>query len=314
MRQNVRTIVALAGIGILAQAAAAGCGKLTATTQAVSMVTHMPALKEAQGWDAKLDAAMPANASLFNITVAAVGGTSRDGITSTTVTPLTGADASVVFTGSKGSTTVHLCEVPSSTSGTGGTYRAVSVPDSLNCGTTTLEYVNNVNYTTNIETGSDLFTLHVAAPEPINPALVDFTKPLTAASLTVLTLKHHALGEGLGVDWSRDTTASDKRTIASLFRVNYTGTSTGMLTQTNWQLDPKNPIFDNAPRKAGDMIDFVTKSPSTSLTIDGAYFGQKGLYILVLTATNLNTTTSDNLSLGSGALAGSGTAFAFYVD
>jgi hypothetical protein len=106
-----------------------------------------------------------------------------------------------------------------------------------------------------------------------------------------------------------------------MMRLNFKGDTSDPITAAqaaleaeNWEADTNNPIFDNFPHEAEEMISLVLDEPANTATIPGSTFNEQGMYLLVLTSTELSTDTSTNLSLGSGALAGSGTAWVFWVE
>lgn len=300
MRQaSMKSIICLFSASVLWS----GCDQLTATVQAVSVVTSLPSLAEAHGMDPTLLAAMPASSMPPEFTTVLVGVGERASITSTEPPqPVGEAQVSISF----GASPVNLCGV----AGTEGTFQASSIP-SDECGNPALVYAAGEEYKTSIETSTDTYELSVTAPTPVNPDSVEFTPALGSLEgpqAALFDLAHHPKNTALNVDWSGDTEASKRNTLVTVVRINYD------TTDDSWELDPENPIFDNTPKEAAAMIDLITQTPPTSVSLQASLFGTEGLYMVVVTSTELSTSTSSNLSLGSGALAGRGTAFVFYVN
>jgi hypothetical protein len=306
MRTTWGTMMIVASIA----ATASGCDKLLATVMGVTMITASPEIDQAQGWDTDLAtplAGVMADDSMKGATLAGVALGERESATSTeTPTPLGGADVSVSF----GSAQVSLCE------GDEGSYATTSIPAG-ECGDPALDYVEGELYVTDIETSDDVFTIEIEAPPQIPATSVDFTPAFGNHTAGALSLLQHNLNTALGLDWSGDSTASDNNTFVTLLRINFygdPGVPADYTVGSNWGADPDNPIYDNAPRDSGAMIDIVTQAPETSATIDAGAFDTVGLYVLIVSNVELSTKTSSNLSIGSAALAGKGQSWIFWVD
>jgi len=320
LTRRATALLSLTVAGVAAVAAVAtlaSCDRLTATTTAVSVLTRTPTLAEATDLPAALAPLLNIDPKLLGITAAMVGTQERAGLTSTTTTPITGATVTMTWDDKRAT----LCEPTPAN----GTYRGASIASDLAC-KAGLEYTPSSEYTTTIATASDEFTLKVVAPNRVDPTLVTFTPALGTLSIlaippvlpAAIELRTHALNTALGIDWSRDIAAADKRMILTLLRVDFSGSATNpasFVSQASWTFDSAgNPVFDNAPKTPSAMADFVINPATSSQSIDATHFNKKGLYVLVLTATELNTDASGNLSYGSGALAGFGTAFTFFVQ
>ncbi len=233
----------------------------------------------------------------------------RESVTSTAApAPVGGATVQIGWRDGR----ISLCELTGA--GAEGTYQASNVPGH-DCNRP-LEYLEGQDYLTDVETGTDLYTLSVTAPAPIDAARVELSPQLGVPSNVFgATLPSHPSNTALTVDWSADTGASERHAFVTVARVRYTGGTgaTDALEPGNWQADPQ-PVWDDFPRTASEMIALVENDPTSSATVDASAFDQAGVYILVLTTTELSTEVSTNLFLGSSALAGAGTAFVFWVD
>jgi hypothetical protein len=303
----MRTLVLLAALSMLA----AGCDQLTATVSAASVLTRTPDLANAENMQSSgLAPYLPLGALEVREGVGvlvAVG--ERETATSTAApVPLSGATVQVGWDTDR----ITLCELTDV--GAEGTYQATNVAGQ-ECNRP-LVYDIGSYYRTEIETGSALYTMSVEAPAPLEANLVEFTPQLSVASdYFGATLPRHAAGTPLTVDWSADTAVEDRHAFVTILRIRYVGGTgaTDALDAASWQADPQ-PVWDNFPRAAGDMIDLVASEPDTYATVPQATFDQDGVYILVVTITEISSDVSTNLFLGSSALAGAGTAFVFWVD
>ena len=285
----------------------ASCDQLTATMQAVSVLTKTPDLASAQGMDAALQNVLPLSDVQPEATLVAVGLAQKKSATSTAApTPITGAKVFLAWQDQE----VKVCEETD----TKGAYAATSVPLDP-CADPRLAYVERDKYITRIETGTDLYTMSTTPPAPVDATAVTFSPPLDATSTiggTAVSVPHHSLGAELIVDWSADKAAAKRPTFAVVARINYTGGN--LLDKASWQPDANNFVFDNTAKTPDDMRKLVTDEPESNVTIPTDTLNASGLYILVLTTAELSTDVSTNLALGSGSLAGAGVAFVFWVD
>lgn len=296
---------------------AIGCDQLTATTQAVSVLTASPDFASADGFDAQLAdllgtqiEALTANGAV----AIAVGVAEKDSATSTSApTPVEGALVRVSWSAGN----VALCS-----GGTlaAGTYAASNVPQpSLpSCSSAALMYVADDTYTTTIETSSAQHTIRVIAPPAIAAGDVEFTPPLGSTSpVAGLALKSHAVNTALDVDWGGAPEAGDRHAFVTVVRINFAGDvgdAMSVADAANWTSDTQNPVYNSAPTEPAQMIDLVINPPATSEAIPASVFSETGLYFLVVTTAELSTDVSSNLAIGSGGLAGKGTAFVFFVN
>jgi len=303
----------------------AACDQLTATVQAVSALTRTPDLANSQGMDSQLTQILPLDQLETTKGVGVITALGqKESVTSTAPpAPITGALVRVEWTDTQSGHKVSLCE--SAEAGAEGTYHATNVPSDKKCGDPLLDYVDNTKYTTTIETASDLYTLSVTAPPAIDAANVTFTPALSPAApvsmgsdLIGVSLPSHSKSSALTIDWSADAAASDRHAFLVVIRINFVGDATvaqSALQAANWQADPQNPVYDNAPRDPSGFIQLVTATPATSEEIPATTFDTTGLYIVLLTPVELSTEKSSNLALlGSAALAGVGTSFVMWVD
>lgn len=289
---------------------------LTSTTQGVSVLTRTPDLANTAGLDPNLStllftgAQSPAGNLNLGATGIVVAAAERDDPLSTaTPTPL--ADLSVAL--NWGSNSVNLCAAV----GEAGTYTATNVDTNGSdpCVDPNLVYTQGKTYTTEITLTDFIASVSVEAPAAIGAGNVTFSPALAAATDHFgATLKSHSPNTALTVDWSADP-AAGKPAFMVVIRIRYSGGAggaSGALEAANWTVDP-DPIFDNLPRRPEALIDIVFGSSPTSADIPGGTFDQTGLYFLILTSTALGTNTN-HLAIGSGAMAGYGTAFVFWVD
>ncbi len=286
----------------------AGCDKLTATTFAAAMITRTPDLATAQGMDSGLATAL-GTTTIPDVTVGLVGVGERDSITSTSAPkPVTGATVTMTF--DTPAQTVSLCET-----GADGSYQTTSETGAP-CAST-ISYVVDSTYQTKIETSKDTYTLSVKAPDHLDASYVDFVPALAAYNVGPLSLLEHQATDTLAVSWPNAPGAAGKNVFVTVFRINFAGDFTqysSVTTASNWTVDSGNPVYTNAPETATAMLDMLTGTPATSVTIPTSAFSAKGLYMVMVTLTELGTNTSDNLSIGSGSVAGWGTGFVFIVQ
>jgi len=303
--------IALVSIALLP----AACDQLTATTQAVSVLTASPDLSSSDGFDTNLSSLVDLEAlGTSGIVGVAVGVAEKDSATSTkAATPVDGALVHIAWDQSS----VPLCSGGSLQS---GTYAVSNLPQPSmpSCSSASLAYVAGATYTTTIETSSAEHTIRVEAPQPIAVGDVEFTPQLdTTSPIAGLSLKGHAKNTALTVDWSGSPSAGDQNAFVTIARVNFTGDvadAASVLTGSNWEADSQNPVYNTAPTEPSQMISLVVNPPETSVVVPAGIFSETGLYFLVVTTANLSTDVSSNLAIGSGGLAGKGTAFAFFVN
>lgn len=288
-------------------AAMAGCDQLTATVQGVSVLTQTPDLELADGANDTLLTVLPLDQLGEQQGVAVAAGLAEKESATATVasTPVSGAIVRLEWSNAA----IDVCEIDPQDST--GTYGASNIPTE-DCGDDTLEYNDGVEYTTTFETGSDLYSITVTAPPEIDSANVAFSPATTTSErFGVAGLQVHG-GGALTVDWSADPSANDRHAFVTLFRINFSGTD--LTVGTAWTADANNPVYDNVPREPSAIVDLILKQPVTEVTIPADSFSQTGIYLLILTPVELSTNVSSNLALGSGGLAGAGTAWMFWVD
>lgn len=318
-------IAGLAGIGL------AACDQLTAGVQAVSVLTQTPDV--ADSLPAELKQLTTFNQQDFepvagvvvgigevaNVTEAATGNAEPQ--------PITGAEAYVRWT-AEGSEEVALCEAAAEGESQGiegaseaqGLYLASSYAPETNdttpCTATELAYASGTTYTTEVETATDVYTMEVEAPAPVAADKLTFAPELSGPeSIGGVDLQTHT-GGALTLDWSDDPEASKRNVFVTVLRAQFSGdpnTAGSALDDANWTVDEDNPVFDNTPREPQALVDLVLEQPETSVEIEASTFSEPGLYAVVLTPVELSTQTSTNLAIGSGALAGQGTVFTFFV-
>ncbi|MEO0811779.1 MAG: hypothetical protein AAFY60_02870 [Myxococcota bacterium] len=284
-----------------------GCDQLTATVQGVAILTQTPRLTEVEGLPTSLTTALGDAVSVAELgTVISLAAISeRDSVTDTSAPePLSGAQVTLEST----TAVVGLCELVGTAP---GTYQVTTQP-STGCDGTGLEYVENSKYVTAIETNTERYTLTVeSAPGPVET--VTFAPAFGSGGLGGVPT--HPSGMPLSVDWSANGGELDG--FVTVFRIDFAGDESmpqDVVTATNWQASANNPVFDNFPRTGGDALDFVLGDPVQSVTVPGAVLTTSGLYLVLVTAVDISTDVSSNLSLGSSALAGAGRAWAFWID
>lgn len=304
---HLRALVLVPTFGALALA---GCDKLTATTFAAGALTRAPAISEATGINANL-AGIAGDLPAGTAAIMAVA--ERESLTSTTITPVTDATVHVSYV-SGTLQTKTLCPV----TGTDGAYATSSISGEAGC-LSDLSYVEGVEYTFDIATAADSYTTKVTAPGAISAANVSFTPGFTASSLNGTYPGTNQLvlstGQDLEISWADDPDAGQKNVFVTIARLNFTGTWPTQVADTSkWQVDGSNPVYNDMPTTPEGLLDVITAQPGTSATIPNATFSQPGVYLIALTKTEISTTTSSNLSIGSGTLAGRSTGFVFLIE
>ncbi len=284
-----------------------GCEQLMSKTQGVAVLTRTPNLANATDMTAPLAAALPLRDIDGNgATGVAFALGERESLAQATIMPINNAN----ITASWGGVTVGLCAQRNVL----GTYAATSIA-SATCGDARLAYEERTLYTFDVETAADLYTVRVIAPAALDPGDVTFDPPLSGLSnVNGVQLRRHARAMPLKVDWS-GAGVSEPAFIA-VFRIEYVGSGgDDALEASSWRLPSEpNPVYENGPRTIGDYVNLIfNDSPPTAFTIPREVFGQTGLYIAVVSPVAVGTDISGNLSLGSGAVAGAGTAFTFWV-
>jgi hypothetical protein len=287
---------------------AVGCDQLGAKTQAVAVLTRTPDLAQATDLPPELESALPL-ASLVQSSATSVGLAlgERESVASSTITPVSSANVTVSWSG----VTVGLCAQSTAL----GTYAATSLA-TVACGDARLAYQPASLYTFDIETAGDQYTVRVTAPPMLATSDVLLDPPLTALTNTYgVQLRRHERSTPLKLDWSHG--AVNEPAFIAVFRIEYIGNGVDdAASSQSWRLPAEpNPVFENHPRSVGEYVNLVFEdTPPTSFTISREAFGAQGLYITVVTPVAVSTDVSSNLSVGSGALAGGGTALAFWVQ
>jgi hypothetical protein len=311
---HLRSLAFFSALGALSLA---GCDMLTATTFAAGALTRTPDLSntsEVVGLNADLVTAFGGASQLPGGTVALVALADRGSITSTNVTPVTGANVTVNYTlGGTAHGPYTLCPITSS--GLEGTYETTSMTIAGQSCVTAIDYVEGAAYIFSMSTASDSYSMRTTAPAALSTGAVVFSTPLVASSIAGVfpgTEKLVLTGTNdLTITWGSST----DNVFVAVFRMNYVGTSwpTDATTQASWQLPSQNPVYNDLPKDAGGLIDVITRNPPSSVVVPHATFTQAGFYLLTLTKATISTDTT-NLSIGSGALAGKSIAFAFLVE
>lgn len=288
----MRYLVALAFVVLV------GCDALTSTSTGVGVVTRTPDLAAASGMDQNLVTYLPIESvAKRNATVGVVILGNRASATSSNFSQTTGANVTLSFSGQS----VDLCD------NNNGTYSGTSVAGAA-CADTALRYQPNAEYTFDAVTASDSFSMRVTAPVSMQPSAVTFTPALSApTTFNGAVLQNHPRNTALEVNWEN----ADAPAFVTVFRVNYVGTNNALSPQS-WQADTSNPVFSNLPQSANDYVAIITGNQESTLTIPASAFSGRALYFVVVTLLEVSTETS-GLSIGSGAIAGAGTAFTFFV-
>lgn len=285
------------------------CDQLTSDTQAVSFLTRTPDLAAAQGLgDSGLLSVLPLDdfddAGVFALTGAVRG----DNLADSEKVPLVDAQVTLSF----GTTAVDLCETIGEDA-SDGTYAASNV-ENAHCSNAALTYQAGATYRTELVTAEDTYAVEVVAPEALDPTEVTFNPAFqTPEDHFGASMQSHPRNTDLVADWSTSPQAGDRPFFTAVFRIKFEGSGPlDALDGSKWQVE-EGPVFDDLPKKPADMINLILNQPPTSVTIPGNTFDTAGVYFIIITATELSTTT-ERLLLGSGALAGYGTAFAVWVD
>lgn len=295
----------------------AGCDQLQALVLATSVLTETADITQAKYFDPQLATTVAAfqDQAFQGLTGVLVAVAEKDNALSTTLAPLTGGQVHVSWPGAQ----VALCA--GAASDRAGTYHAVSLDsDQALCAQPNLRYEANSEYTTHIETATNVHSLSVIAPSPVHPDAVVFSTDFTASKRDIggATLAIHPHTTALEADWSHDPAAGDRHAFVTVLRFNLVGdpatNPAAALDANAWQVDGDNPVFDTTPRAVGELMALVSEDPQTSIIIPSDVFDTVGLYLLLLTPVELSLDVSGNLALGSGALAGKGTGFVFFVD
>ncbi len=284
-----------------------GCDQLMSKTQGVAVLTRTPSFADATDMTAQLAAALPLSGIDRNgSTGVAFALGERESLASTTITPIGNANITASWSG----VTVGLCAQRS----VAGTYTATSI-SAANCSDARLAYEASSLYTFDVETGDDQYTVRVVAPTVLAPDDVAFDPPLSGlGNVNGVQLRRHERTTPLKVDWSG--AGVSEPAFITVFRIEYVGTGgDDALDPSSWRLPSEpNPVFENGPRTVGEYVNLIfNDNPATAFTIPRETFGRPGLYITVVSPVAVATDISSNLSLGSGAVAGAGTAFAFWV-
>ncbi|OGQ90645.1 MAG: hypothetical protein A2289_06130 [Deltaproteobacteria bacterium RIFOXYA12_FULL_58_15] len=286
-----------------------GCDQLTATVSAGSLLTQTPDLANAEAMPAGLAQALPLGDLQLKAGVSVLVAAGERTSSTSTAAPEPIVDAQVILAWTDKQ--ISVCTV--ATAGAEGTYQSSNIANPSDCGNPLLEYVEEETYITRIETGSDLYSLSVTAPVPIAAPFVVLSPLTAAADHFGASLPSHPRTTALSVDWGADPDLGERHAFVTLGRIRYIGGAGDALLASSWQADPE-PVWDNFPRTASEMIEVVGSDPTTDATIEASSFDVTGAYILVITTTEISDVVSTNLFLGSNALAGAGTAFIFWVD
>ncbi|MBN1960320.1 MAG: hypothetical protein JW841_05195 [Deltaproteobacteria bacterium] len=292
---NHRFIFVLSAIFALSLTVS-GCEQLLSTTFAISMVTGTPDLAND---DDPLLAAIGADA-LPSATNVIVGVGERDSITSTNPpSPIANAVVSINYNNNR---------VPLAANNEKGSYEASSVNGA------NLTYELGVEYKTSINANDETYNLAVIAPQGIPKENVVFSPTMSQDPL--LQVNIHPNNTDLTIDWSSASGATKKQVLISLLKFTFLGDTENPFDYdepSNWQANSSKPIFQNVPQSTSEMLDFFSKTPPTYIVIPGSKL-TTGTYILLVTMVDIDGNTSDNLSLGSCAIAGRATAFSFMVE
>jgi len=278
---------------------ASGCNQinqLTASTLAVSVVTASPDLAAAvnniePGFAASLPLSDPAMVAQVDAWTEIMDRNSQ--------APVSNAAVAMDWPGG------HVSFCPA---GTAGTYFVDSLTTTA-CSSAGLAYAGGQIYTTTVSLSGSTYTMKVTAPAPVGENNVSFSPILVDTNIDSLPLSFPsaAANTALNVDWSNAAEAKGKNTFVTLARIDYNSPS------NTWSVHSPAVVFNNMPAPPSDFISLVTSSPAANVTIPADRFVSQALYFLIVTTAALSTDTSDNLAIGAGALAGSGTAWVFWV-
>jgi hypothetical protein len=298
------SLLAVAAAAILAM----GCDKITATATAVGMISRTPDLRDVLPQASELSSVLPIeelDSEPQTLAMAWVG--ERASATSTDPpTPTTGALVTVTWHNETGTEKrVTLCEVAQE-QGPGNYFASTAV--AAPCPTPALAYVDNAEYSTEVETDATLHVLQVNAPKALardditrDPAIdrVDPTDP-------------YERGKTLTLSWEGG--GRDDHVFVTVFRIRYLGDSPADLVDPQMWVADQGPVFDTFPREAAELVHLVAGEPTHQTAVPGTVFNEAGVYVVAVTGVRLSTKTSDNLTFGSAALAGSGVAYGLYVE
>jgi hypothetical protein len=270
----------------------------TGANTAVGLLVKTPDLSAASGMSTSLASYLPLSA-LSNRNATA-GVLMLGAVSGSRFTGVTGAEVSLSFA----STSVDLCD------NNNGTYSGTSVSGST-CADTSLKYANSATYTFAARTSVGTYTLSVDAPTPIAADDIALTPALaTAVNAHGATLRGHTANADLDLDWSAGT---DTSAFVTVSRINYTGYAGAAFDANSWSAEEDNPVYSNIPNSIEAYSDLLTDDAVTTLEIPGETFDRQGLYFVTITPIAVST-EADGLEDGSGAIAGVGTALAFWVD
>ena len=115
-----------------------------------------------------------------------------------------------------------------------GTYAATSVA-SASCGDARLEYDANQQYTFDVSTASEHYTVRITAPEQLDPSKITFDPPIPAITdVNGAGLPRHDRNTPQKIDWSQ--TSVNKPAFITVFRIDYVGGPNQALSSTSWPL------------------------------------------------------------------------------
>ncbi|MCK6549519.1 hypothetical protein L6R52_27010 [Myxococcota bacterium] len=195
-------------------------------------------------------------------------------------TPIRGADVRVA---QAGGASVNLTEQPSPA----GFYLVTSKEEAA------LTYADGATYAFGATVPGDTveFGGTVTAPTRLSDASLTLT-PTPGTIPNVDAVRTHPKNADLTVAWQ-----------AQNGRYGYV---------TVLRADPASPdqpqvVFDNRPKTAGEILEFIVGTPPTNLTIPGATFADDAGYAVIVVTLNRGDVDT-NTFLGSPILAGSGAA------
>jgi hypothetical protein len=205
-----------------------------------------------------------------------------------------------------------------------GAYVASDITDDTCPSGASIEYHDETAYRADVTAEGDNYDISFVAPAPVVRNLVDMTPSFNTLSLTDplsginLNVPTHPRDTALTVDWDADSATEGRDAFLTVVRVDYAGNvadASDFVNGANWSPDEANPIFDTFPRETDEIIDLILNAQTErSATVPADVFSETGLYLLVLTTTELSTSTSNNLFAASGAMAGAGVAWSFFVE
>lgn len=317
---STRKILALTSLIVLTAVIAMGCEALTVKTMGVAILTKTPALDNNNLDQRLLDAV--GELPFDEVALATAFVAERPSLTDTTAAPegISGAAVRMSFVGK----TVDLNEVTAAPEAR-GTYMAVSadlddtVTDDDLFVQTNLEYIAGTEYVVYIDILGDYYDLTITAPAAIPAANVTFNGgDLTAATYTIptqndLVIDTHPRNTDLTVAWTSANPDEPQNAFVTLAHIEYTGAAdmSQVLEATAWQAPTGDP-YTNFPTTPEQFLTLVTEPPAESHTIPAAQFANPGLYVLLVTAAELNT--DNTMSVGSAGIGGVATPFVFLVE